>query len=82
MLKLAGIDFPTPLLDALQNDRLVIFAGAGVSVEPPASLPSFIGLVRAIAEACNIPVNEDAPEITLGELTSNALIGDQKNLAA
>ena len=31
-MRIAGIQFPDPLIDALQNDRLVVFAGAGVSM--------------------------------------------------
>ena len=29
-MKTSGIDFPKPLLDALKNNQLVVFAGAGV----------------------------------------------------
>ena len=48
-MKIAGIDFPKPLLDAMRDGRLVVFAGAGVSMGEPASLPSFSKLAEAIA---------------------------------
>ena len=32
-MKIAGIDFPKRLVDALRDDTLVVFAGAGVSME-------------------------------------------------
>ena len=49
-MRISGIDFPKPLLDALRNDRLVVFAGAGVSMGPPAGLPNFRDLTKAIAQ--------------------------------
>ena len=49
-MKIAGIDFPRPLLDALRDGKLVIFAGAGVSMGKPANLPNFRNLAMAIAQ--------------------------------
>ena len=49
-MKIAGIDFPKPLIDALYDDELVIFAGAGVSMGEPACLPNFEHLAKMIAE--------------------------------
>ena len=48
-MKIAGIDFPKPLIDALHDGELVIFAGAGVSMGEPAYLPNFEHLAKAIA---------------------------------
>ena len=36
-----NIDFPKPLLNALRDGELVVFAGAGVSMGEPACLPNF-----------------------------------------
>ena len=47
---LSGVDFPVELLDAAKNDKLVIFAGAGVSMGQPANLPSFWSLALGIAQ--------------------------------
>lgn len=44
------IDFPEPIITALKNDTLVVFAGAGVSMGPPANLPSFKVLAETLAE--------------------------------
>lgn len=44
------IDIPDELVTALEQDRLVIFAGAGVSMGPPADLPSFRRLAEIIAK--------------------------------
>ena len=49
-MKIGDIDTPRPLLNALREQRLVIFAGAGVSVANPANLPMFDELVKQIAE--------------------------------
>ena len=52
-MKLANVDFPKPLLDALRDNKLVVFAGAGVSMGEPACLPDFCSLTKAIAERSN-----------------------------
>lgn len=52
-MKLANVDFPKPLLDALRNNKLAVFAGAGVSMGEPACLPDFCSLTKAIAERSN-----------------------------
>lgn len=45
-MRIQGVDFPQPLLDALREERLVVFAGAGVSMGGRANLPSFSGLAK------------------------------------
>ena len=47
---LNNIDFPNQILDAVQDNKLVIFAGAGASVDKPTSLPNFADLAKEIAE--------------------------------
>ena len=49
-MRISGIDFPEPLLNAMRDGRLVVFAGAGVSMGPPANLPDFEELARQIAD--------------------------------
>ncbi len=49
-MKIGLIDFPHPLLAALRDGNLVIFAGAGVSMGTPANLPSFQDLACQIAQ--------------------------------
>ena len=41
---------PDEVERARQAGELVIFAGAGVSIDPPASMPDFVALGRQIAE--------------------------------
>ncbi|MCP4661640.1 MAG: hypothetical protein GY856_40075, partial [bacterium] len=45
-MQIGPLDLPEEILTALEEKRLVIFAGAGVSIPSPASLPSFRGLVE------------------------------------
>ena len=44
--RIGGIDYPDEVIRALLERRLVVFAGAGVSMDAPTSLPNFDGLVR------------------------------------
>lgn len=46
------VDIPDEILEANEEGKLVIFAGAGVSVDSPASLPNFSKLADEIANKC------------------------------
>ena len=61
-MRIAGVNFPGPLLNALHDGRLVVFAGAGVSMGPPANLPDFGGLARQVAEGTSLSIGEGEPE--------------------
>lgn len=58
MTKLGAINFDDCILDALRDDRLVIFAGAGVSMGPPSNLASFWKLTRDIAQGTGLAPSE------------------------
>lgn len=63
----SGVKLPDQLRIALEEGRLVVFAGAGISIPEPSGLPSFNDLVRRIAG-----ISKDAkienPEKILGAL--------------
>ena len=61
-MKIAGIDFPKPLLDALIGNHLVVFAGAGVSIPAPAGLPSFNQLAEDLAWGTGENQEKEEPE--------------------
>ncbi len=61
-MKIGGLDFPRPILNALRDDKLVVFAGAGVSMGKPASLPSFTKLAKAIAKGTGVEKKKNEPE--------------------
>ena len=68
-MKIAGVDFPEPLLNALRDRRLVIFAGAGVSMGPPANLPDFGRLAERVAEGTGLSIeNGETEDRFLGRL--------------
>ena len=66
-MKLSGINYPIEFLAALRNGDLVVFAGAGVSKGPPASLPDFQELAEDIALGTGKRVNSPLDRF-LGDL--------------
>ena len=68
-MRISDIDFPDPLLKAIRDSRLVVFAGAGVSMGDPAYLPDFEGLAKRIALGTGIDKRPDEqPDRFLGRL--------------
>lgn len=61
-MRIAGVEFPEPLLNALCDGRLVIFAGAGVSMGEPVHLPSFRNLACQLACGTTLSISHDEPE--------------------
>lgn len=72
-----GINFPDDLIKSIQNNELVVFAGAGVSMGKPTCLPDFAKLTRLIAKDTghNLLRRKDY-EVFLGELKNNWGSGD------
>lgn len=58
-MRIAGIDFPNSLINAIRSQELVVFAGAGVSKGPPADMPDFAGLATAIAAGTSFEILEN-----------------------
>lgn len=71
-MRICEIDVPNELLAAQQEGKLVIFAGAGVSMGPPANYPDFTGLVRKIGRGTKVKREspEEPNERYLGRLDS------------
>ena len=49
-----GVRLPDELRIALDEDQLVVFAGAGISMPPPSNLPLFNGLVSQISGGATV----------------------------
>ncbi|MDO5118498.1 MAG: SIR2 family protein [Coriobacteriales bacterium] len=49
-MKIQGIEIPDVITKAIEEDNLVIFAGAGVSMQPPDPLPDFTQLIEGLAK--------------------------------
>lgn len=67
MIKLGSIEFDDQILDALRDDKLVVFAGAGVSMGPPSNLASFRKLTSDIAQGTGFEPTEPLDRF-LGQL--------------
>ena len=64
-----NIEYPELLVEAIKNDKLVIFCGAGVSMSEPTNLPSFNELSDKIAELTNQEKrNDESDEQYLGRV--------------
>ena len=67
MTKLGSIEFDDRILDALRDENLVVFAGAGVSMGPPSNLPSFWKLTCDIAQGTGLAPSKQLDRF-LGQL--------------
>lgn len=64
-----GIDFPNEIIEAIMNEKLVIFAGAGVSKGEPTCLPDFQELAEQVAMGTGeTQKNDESCELFLGRL--------------
>lgn len=77
---LNNIDFPNQILDAIQDNRLVVFAGAGASVDKPTCLPNFMVLAKEIAEDTGKTLKKEPCEVFLGTLKAEGI--DVNGIAA
>lgn len=68
----SDVAIPRPLLDALNEGRLVLFVGAGASVAAPSNLPLFDALARNLAELAHADYDPElAIDSFLGSLPSD-----------
>ncbi len=68
-MKFGNIEFSDELMKALRDDKLVVFAGAGISIPEPSSLPSFKSLIKGIKEYFQVgKSNEESVDQFLGRL--------------
>lgn len=71
---LSDINFPNQILDAIREDKLVVFAGAGASMERPTYLPNFAKLAGEIAEGTGRILKKNEPcEAFLGALKARGI---------
>lgn len=66
MLIVPGVELPSDLVDAQRDARLVIFAGAGVSMGPPSNLPDFSKLADELAGGIAERIAGESPDVFLG----------------
>lgn len=66
-----NVDVPQKLIEAHRAGRLVIFVGAGASLDTPSDLPDFQTLTSDIADDAHVEVTESEvkqPDVLLGRL--------------
>ena len=70
----SDVEIPDELLIAQEERRLVVFVGAGASIDAPSGLPTFRKLARQIAVEAHQPFDEDRTDfdVLLGELDSGS----------
>ena len=74
---LGGVRLPAEILTAQEAGELVIFTGAGISIDPPSNLPGFAGLAGEVARRLHSPLNPESPgfatplDAFMGELNEN-----------
>ena len=72
MARFGSVDFDERILNAIRDDKLVIFAGAGVSMGSPSNLPGFWKLAENIASGTGLEPTEPLDRF-LGSLNKNGI---------
>jgi NAD-dependent SIR2 family protein deacetylase len=69
---LGGVEVPDTLVEARLAGRLVIFAGAGVSVARPSGIPTFADMVATVQEESGQPRRKSEPlDASLGRVNAS-----------
>ena len=73
-MRIGQLDIPQPLLEAQRDGKLVVFAGAGVSMAPPSNYPNFEQLAEEIAAGSALIREDNEPlERFLGRLDNHGV---------
>jgi len=67
-MRIREVDFPAEILDAQRANTLGIFAGAGVSMDPPSNYPDFNVLASRIGGSVHPRPQDEAIDRYLGRL--------------
>ncbi len=68
LVRIRQVDFPAAVLEAQRSGQLVIFAGAGVSMDPPSNYPNFNTLAEQVGGAAYPRLEEEAIDRYLGRV--------------
>jgi len=72
-MKLLDVDMPQAIIDAHKRGKLVIFAGAGVSMDPPSNYPNFADLANQIGGPAHPKFENELIDRYLGRLEQEGL---------
>lgn len=67
------VDLPQAVIDAYRRGELVVFAGAGVSLDAPSNYPNFRDLATELGSAAHPIHNHELIDRYLGRLTENGI---------
>ena len=72
-MRIRGVDFPDSLIRAQSENRLVIFAGAGVSIPSPSNYPNFDRLAERVASGALSRGSNEPTDRFLGRLVDKKI---------
>lgn len=73
-MRLRDVDLPEELITAQNEGDLVVFAGSGVSFDPPSNLPDFKGLARQVRGPTDLEMRDgESPDVFLGRLADRGI---------
>jgi hypothetical protein len=72
-MRLHDVDLPQPIIDAQKRGKLVLFAGAGVSMDAPSNYPNFVDLATGIGGAAFLRRKDELIDRYLGRLEQEGL---------
>ena len=72
-MRIRQIDFPPAVIEAQRSGRLVLFAGAGVSIDPPSNYPDFKALASEVGGALHPRYEGEAIDVYLGRLKASGI---------
>jgi hypothetical protein len=72
-MRLQDVDIPQPIIDAQRQGKLVLFAGAGVSMDAPSDYPSFLKLAEEIGGAAFPKPDNEPVDRYLGRLEQEGI---------
>lgn len=67
-MKVSGVDIDPQILNSLESNNLVVFAGSVVSMGPPYNLDNFVTLAKKIGERTDLEFTDkdkNYPEVYL-----------------
>jgi len=72
-MRIKDVDFPQAVLAAQRSGKLVLFAGAGVSIPPPSNLPNFRDLAKRVASGALTREEDEPSDRFLGRLHAQGI---------
>src|SRR5215469_3641526 len=72
-MRIRGVDFPESLIRAQAENRLLVFAGAGVSIPSPSNYPDFNRLAEQVAAGALSRESSEPTDRFLGRLVDKKI---------